>query len=321
MLAMLAARQANVPDDAHQPAGGNQRAEAMPLHLVELVIEGAIIFDEPKLAFPAGIFLEGPVGRRSQGQVDRSRRNPAEFPGVSVANRQGGPVERSMHHAHAASTRFVAKKVSQAETLRCPGRLQGSAAGPGRRPGSPAKAVQKLVEASAPPCGTGTTGSRWPGLQAASAAKSRGWAGGGSPALGSPLGPAASPACLMGVPRGQLDRQGQVQAGGAGSMPLMSMSSGLGRGLSSTAATAISTADFNDLFGCGFLATMFLRSRAGEGGAEIRGCRINLVAPELDPVGLPRPGCPSTRQQLLPTACQAWPGESPRLAPHPVRPG
>jgi hypothetical protein len=42
----------------------------MSPHLVELVMEGVIIFDEPKLAFAVGIFLERPVGRRGQDQVD-----------------------------------------------------------------------------------------------------------------------------------------------------------------------------------------------------------------------------------------------------------
>jgi hypothetical protein len=67
---MLAARQANVPDDAHDPAAGNQHAKAMLLYLVELVMEGVIIFDEPELAFAAGIFLDRPVWRRGQDQVD-----------------------------------------------------------------------------------------------------------------------------------------------------------------------------------------------------------------------------------------------------------
>jgi len=67
---MPAAGQADVPDDAHEPAAGNQHAIAMLPYLVELVMEGVIIFDEPKLAFVAGIFLERPVRRRGQGQVD-----------------------------------------------------------------------------------------------------------------------------------------------------------------------------------------------------------------------------------------------------------
>jgi hypothetical protein len=67
---MLAAGQADVPDDAHEPAAGNQHAKAMLPYLVELVMEGVIIFDEPKLAFAAGIFLERPVRRRGQDQVD-----------------------------------------------------------------------------------------------------------------------------------------------------------------------------------------------------------------------------------------------------------
>jgi hypothetical protein len=70
MLAMLAARQADVPDDAHEPAARDQRAKAMLPHLVELVMEGVIIFYEPKLVFVRGIFFERPIRGRGQDQVD-----------------------------------------------------------------------------------------------------------------------------------------------------------------------------------------------------------------------------------------------------------
>jgi len=53
---MLAARQADIPDHAHESASGNQHAKAMPPHLVELVVKGVTIFDEPELAFMRGIF-------------------------------------------------------------------------------------------------------------------------------------------------------------------------------------------------------------------------------------------------------------------------
>jgi hypothetical protein len=66
---MLAAGQADVPHDAHQPAAGDEDTEAVPPHLVELVVEGVIIFDVPKLAFGVGIFLERPVRRGGQDQV------------------------------------------------------------------------------------------------------------------------------------------------------------------------------------------------------------------------------------------------------------
>jgi hypothetical protein len=67
---MLASGQADVPDDAHEPAAGDQHAKAMLPYLVELVMEGDIVFDEPKLAFAAGIIFERPVRRRGQDQVD-----------------------------------------------------------------------------------------------------------------------------------------------------------------------------------------------------------------------------------------------------------
>jgi len=67
---------------------------------------------------------------------------------------------------------------------------------------------------------------------------------------------------------------------GSGSMPLISMSSGLGRGLSSTAAMAISTGYSTGFLGCRFLAIIILRPRAGEGGAEIQDCLLDLIAPD-----------------------------------------
>jgi hypothetical protein len=67
---MLAAGQADVPDDAHEPAASNQHAKAMLPYLAELVMEGVIVLDEPKLAFAAGVLLERPVRRRGQDQVD-----------------------------------------------------------------------------------------------------------------------------------------------------------------------------------------------------------------------------------------------------------
>jgi hypothetical protein len=63
-------RQANVLDGTHEPAARNQHAKAMPPHLVELAMEGVIIFDESRLAFVMGIFLERLARRRGQGQVN-----------------------------------------------------------------------------------------------------------------------------------------------------------------------------------------------------------------------------------------------------------
>jgi hypothetical protein len=67
---MLAAGQANIPDDTYEPAAGNQQAKAMLPYLFELIVEGVIIFDEPELALAVGILLERPVRRRGQDQVD-----------------------------------------------------------------------------------------------------------------------------------------------------------------------------------------------------------------------------------------------------------
>jgi hypothetical protein len=43
---------------------------------------------------------------------------------------------------------------------------------------------------------------------------------------------------------------------------------------------AISTADSAGFLGCRFLAIIILRPRAGEGGAEIQDCLLDLIAPD-----------------------------------------
>ena len=70
MPAVLAAGQADVPYDAHEPAAGNQHSEAMSPYLVQLALEDVVVLDEPKLALTAGVCLERPVGGRGQDQVD-----------------------------------------------------------------------------------------------------------------------------------------------------------------------------------------------------------------------------------------------------------
>jgi hypothetical protein len=54
-------------------------------YLVELIVKSVIIFYEPKLAFVAGVLFECPIGRRGKDEVDRPRRNPVHFPGISAA--------------------------------------------------------------------------------------------------------------------------------------------------------------------------------------------------------------------------------------------
>jgi len=53
-------------------------------HFVELIVKSVIIFYEPKLALVAGVLFECPIGRGGKDKVDRPRRNPVHFPGVSA---------------------------------------------------------------------------------------------------------------------------------------------------------------------------------------------------------------------------------------------
>lgn len=100
--------------------------------------------------------------------MDGSGCNPAELPVVTMANRQPGPVERSLHRAHAAGTCDAGKKVSQAKMLQCPeqrarqpgnapavwksraGTAPASAERPDFRTEGHAELVKKLAEASEP---------------------------------------------------------------------------------------------------------------------------------------------------------------------------
>jgi hypothetical protein len=48
---------AHIPDYAHEPTAWNQNAEAVPPDLIELVVKGIVISDEPQLALVERIFL------------------------------------------------------------------------------------------------------------------------------------------------------------------------------------------------------------------------------------------------------------------------
>jgi hypothetical protein len=80
----MAAGQANISHDADQAASRDQDSKNMLPHFVELIVKSVIIFDESKLAFVAGVLFKRPIGRRSKDQVDRPRRNPVHFPGISA---------------------------------------------------------------------------------------------------------------------------------------------------------------------------------------------------------------------------------------------
>jgi hypothetical protein len=43
---------------------------------------------------------------------------------------------------------------------------------------------------------------------------------------------------------------------------------------------AISSGDSSGFLGCRFVAIIILRPRAGEGGAEIQDCLLDLIAPD-----------------------------------------
>jgi hypothetical protein len=84
VLAVATAGQANIPHDADEAASGDENSKSMLPHFVELIVKGLIIFDEPKLALVAGVLLKCPIGRGGKDEVDRPRRNPVHFPGISA---------------------------------------------------------------------------------------------------------------------------------------------------------------------------------------------------------------------------------------------
>jgi hypothetical protein len=53
-------------------------------HFVELSVKSVIIFYDPKLALVAGVLFKCPIGRGGKDEVNRPRRNPVHFPGVSA---------------------------------------------------------------------------------------------------------------------------------------------------------------------------------------------------------------------------------------------
>jgi hypothetical protein len=84
VLAVATTRQAYISHYADQAASGDQNSKSMLPNLVELIVKSFIIFNEPKLAFVAGVLLKCPIGRGGKDEVDRPRRNPVHFPGISA---------------------------------------------------------------------------------------------------------------------------------------------------------------------------------------------------------------------------------------------
>jgi hypothetical protein len=84
VLAVATTGQANISHYTDEATSGDKNSKSMLPHLVELIVKSVIIFDEPKLAFVAGILFECPIGRGGEDKVDRPRRNPVHLPGISA---------------------------------------------------------------------------------------------------------------------------------------------------------------------------------------------------------------------------------------------
>jgi hypothetical protein len=84
VLAVATTGQANISHYAYEATSGDQNPISMLPDFVEFVVKSIIIFYEPKLAFVVGVFFKCPIGRRRKNQVDRARRNPVHFPGISA---------------------------------------------------------------------------------------------------------------------------------------------------------------------------------------------------------------------------------------------
>src|SRR5260221_9102132 len=82
---ILAPREADVTHDADQPSTRHERAETMRPYLVELGQELVVALDVPHLPVRLAVFLEGPIGRRGQDQVEAIRLQVRHVAGVADA--------------------------------------------------------------------------------------------------------------------------------------------------------------------------------------------------------------------------------------------
>ena len=71
-----APREAYIADHADQPTAGDKDPEAMPPDLLQFVVERVVIGDQSQLALVDRVFLESPVRRRGDNQVDGFRGYP-----------------------------------------------------------------------------------------------------------------------------------------------------------------------------------------------------------------------------------------------------
>jgi len=82
---VAAPRQANIADHADQPPARDQRVEAVPPDLVELVEESLIAPDVAELTFRVVVLLGRPVRRRGEHQIDARRREEVHLPRITIA--------------------------------------------------------------------------------------------------------------------------------------------------------------------------------------------------------------------------------------------
>jgi hypothetical protein len=81
---MATTGQANISHYTDEATSRDKNSKSMLPHFIELIVKSVVIFYEPKLAFVAGVLFKCPIGRGGKDEVDRPRRNPVHFPGVSA---------------------------------------------------------------------------------------------------------------------------------------------------------------------------------------------------------------------------------------------
>jgi hypothetical protein len=81
---MATTGQANISHYTDEATSRDKNSKSMLPHFIELIVKSVVIFYEPKLALVAGVLLKCPIRRRGKDEVDRPRRNPVHFPGVSA---------------------------------------------------------------------------------------------------------------------------------------------------------------------------------------------------------------------------------------------
>jgi hypothetical protein len=81
---MATTGQANISHYTDEATSRDKNSKSMLPHFIELIVKSVVIFYEPKLALVAGVLLKCPIRRGGKDEVDRPRRNPVHFPGVSA---------------------------------------------------------------------------------------------------------------------------------------------------------------------------------------------------------------------------------------------